>query len=728
MAAIDAGRVDAGRVDAGRADTGRTAGRRAAAAARARPDAVARAGLLVWAPVWLGTGIGAWFGLRTDPGPAFYTAATLLGAVAAWVAARSTRWADDGAARPDLATWLRGIGFAVALIATGTALAGLRAQRVEAPVLAWRHYGAIEGRVVEIDRSARDRMRLTLDQVVLPGTAPARTPARVRLALMDPGPLPDIGQRVMTTGHLGPPPGPAEPGGFDFRRSAFFERLGAVGYTRNPVLTIAPAPARGAMALHRLRMRASAGIAEAIGGQEGAVAAALLTGDRSRIAEVTNDIMRQSNLYHIVSISGLHMAMLAGFVYAALRLGLIGLQAGGALPLGPPMHKMAAAGALLAAGAYLWLSGGGVPTERAFIMVAVMLGAILADRRAISLRTVALAATIILVINPEGLVTPGFQMSFAATLALILVAGPWARMAPRLPWILRPVAMLVISSLVAGLATGPIAAAHFNRSAQYGLLANLLAVPVMGTLVMPAGVIAAVLAPVGLAGPALWVMGLGTRWMLAVAEWTAALGGAVVAVPSPPPGAYPLMAGGVLMAVLTLRRGAPMTVRLGGAAGTGAALLGLALWVTTPRPDVLIAPGGGAVGVLTAAGRALSKPANAFIADSWLRADGDMASAADAAARPGWSGQRRARTTRIEALGLVHLTGKAAPAAIAAACRNGVIVVSDVAAPEGQRRGDCQLFDLTRLRRSGSVAGYLSNGSLTWITAAQRAGRRPWAR
>lgn len=696
--------------------------------ARVRPDAVARAGLFVWTPVWLGTGIGVWFGLRWEPGAAFYVATTLIGLIAAWAAIRARNWADRGAVRPGTATWARGVGFAVALMAAGAGLAGLRAHRVDAPVLSYRYYGPVEGRVVQIDRSARDRMRLTLDRVVLPGTGPHRTPARVRMALTRPDALPDIGQRVMTTGHLGPPPGPAEPGGFDFRRGAFFDRLGAVGHTRNPVLTIAPAPPGGAIALHRLRMRASAGIAEAIGGQEGAVAAALMTGDRSRIAEATNEVMRQSNLYHIVSISGLHMAMLAGFVYATLRMALVAAQAGGTAAMRWPMHKLAAAGALLAAAAYLWLSGGGVATERAFIMVAVMLGAILADRRAISLRTVALAATIILVLNPEGLVTPGFQMSFAATLALILIAGPWARMAPHLSWILRPVAILVISSLVAGLATGPIAAAHFNRSAQYGLLANLLAVPVMGTLVMPAGVIAAVLAPIGLAGPALWVMGLGTRWMLAVADWISGLNGAVMAVPAPPPGAYPLIAAGVLIAVLTLRRGAVPGARLGGGAGMAAALLGLGMWVAAPRPAILIAPEGGAVGILTPAGRSLSKPANAFIAESWLKADGDIASAADAAARPGWSGARGARSARIGDVTVLHLTGKAAPDAIAAACRNGAVVASDAPAPDHQRLAGCHLFDLTRLRRTGAVAGHVDQGRVIWTTTADVTGRRLWAR
>ncbi|WP_371823291.1 ComEC/Rec2 family competence protein [Paracoccus sp. Z118] len=690
-----------------------------------RPDTVARAGLFIWIPVWLGVGIGGWFALKSEPGAALYAVLTAVGLIAAWTTLRSVAWAETGRVDPRAAGLMRGAAFAIGLIAAGACVAGLRAHRVDAPILAFRYYGPVEGRVIEIDRSARDRMRLTLDRVVLPGRSPERTPERVRLSLTEPGGLPEIRERVMTTGHLGPPPGPAEPGGFDFRRSAFFGRLGAVGYTRNPVLTIAPAPEGGAAALQRLRHRASAGIADGIGGQAGAVASALMTGDRSRIAESTNQVMRDSNLYHIVSISGLHMAMLAGFVYAAFRWALIGMQAARLIPLGPPVHTAAALAALVAAAGYLWLSGGGVATERAFIMVAVMLGAILADRRAISLRTVALAATMILIASPEALVTPGFQMSFAATLALILIAGPWSRVSPLLPWILRPIAMLILSSLVAGLATGPIAAAHFNRSAQYGLLANLIVVPVMGTLVMPAGVIAALLAPLGLAAPVLWVMGIGTRWMLLVAEWIAGLGGAVYAVPTPPAATLPLMGGGALIAVLVLRPGVRGIARSAGLLAVVAAVLGLALWALAERPAILIAPEGGAVGILTPEGRSLSKPANAFIADSWIEADGDTATADEAATRPGWSGERGIRTARLGEASVVHLTGKSAPDRLAEMCRPGVIIVTD--ADAARAPAACTLFDLGRLRETGSMAGHLKDGTLRWTTAADVTGKRLWS-
>ncbi len=599
------------------------------APAIARSPVSVRAGMLPWVPFWMALGIGGWFSLRNEPGSGFNIVLGAIGGLCLamiWLA----RWqAECGRLDWLWADRLRLAIFALMLVVIGAGLAGLRAYSVAAPVLDFRYYGPVEGRVVGIDRSARDRMRIVLDQLRLHDVAPSKIPRRARISLLTAAELPVPGQRVMLTAHLSPPPGPSEPGGFDFRRMAWFEGLGAIGYTRTPVMAVAaPDDSGGTYALHRLRMSLAASIRQQIGGQPGAVAAALMSGDRSGIDEATNEIMRASNLYHIISISGLHMSMLAGFVYAALRLMGATAQGLGAFP-GWPLHKFAAGGALMASAAYLWLSGGGVATERAFIMVAVMLVAIIADQRAISLRTVAIAAIIILAFNPEALTSPGFQMSFAATVALILVQGPWLRMSPHLPWWLRPVLLLLVSSLVASFATSPIAAAHFGRMTQYGLLANLLVVPVIGTLVMPGGVFAALLAPVGLAAPALWLVGLGTKWMLLVAEWVAGLDGAVLLLPAAPWLVLPL--GGVgamllLLAPVQQLLAARWLTRLRRVTGAVFLVMALLLWRGSERPLVLVSAEGDAVGVLTAAGRVPSKPrGGAFAVTNWLEADGDAA-------------------------------------------------------------------------------------------------------
>ncbi|MDO5642967.1 MAG: ComEC/Rec2 family competence protein, partial [Paracoccus sp. (in: a-proteobacteria)] len=291
-----------------------------------------RAGLLPWAPFHMALGIGLWFGLPAQPGMVAHAlaGAGLLAGIFLW------RVSPDHAR----ATPLRLAGFALICAALGFSLCGLRDWRVAAPALSFRYYGAIEGRVIHVDRSSRDRIRLTLDKPRLERTAPERTPRTVRLSLPDgvtEAPAP--GTWVMLTGHLGPPPGPAEPGGFDFRRMAWFSGLGAIGYTRTPVLVTAPPEPGGIYRLHRLRMALSAAMQDEIGGQAGAVASAVMTGDRSGIAEATNQQMRDSNLYHIISISGLHMGMLAGFVYAAARLLAAGLQGFAGRGHGLAAHK-----------------------------------------------------------------------------------------------------------------------------------------------------------------------------------------------------------------------------------------------------------------------------------------------------------------------------------------------------------------------------------------------------
>ncbi|WP_181420721.1 ComEC/Rec2 family competence protein [Rhodobacter viridis] len=636
---------------------------------------------VLWAPLGLGTGVGLYFLLPFEPGVPVFAGAALVIVLAVLV-------------------WLRGPGFLhlpatlLVMAALGLMSASWRAHAVAAPVLGFNYYGPVEGRIIGIDRSARDVIRLTLDQVTLSRVAPEARPAKIRIALHgDIARLaPEPGLRVATTAHLSPPAEPIAPGAWDFRRNAWFEGLGALGYTRSPVVVIAPPAEDWGLAAHRVRMRLSAAMQAHIGGQAGAVAAALMTGDRSGIAEATNATMRASNLYHIVSISGLHMGMLAGFVFGALRWGLALI---GPFALIWPTKKIAAAVALAASTLYLWVSGGDIATQRAWIMTAVMLSAILVDRRALSLHTVALAAIFLLLLWPEALTGPGFQMSFAATVALILMAAPWAAHHHRLPWVLRPVIMLVLTSLVAGLATAPIAAAHFGRMSQYGILANLLAVPVMGIVVMPAGVLAAVLAPLGLAGPALWLMGLGTEWVLAVAEFVAGLAGAQTFLPEPPGWVLPVLALAAGAAVLS--RGAFRSAMV------AVLLLAFAGWGLASRPALLIAPEGALVGLMTPEGRALSKAAPSFTAEGWLEADGDAVTPKEAVARAGFSGPKGVRQAAWQGRALWHLSGKSALANLEKTCRDGALVVLDTIAPEGFK-GDCQLYDARRLARTGALA------------------------
>jgi len=294
--------------------------------------------------------------------------------------------------------------WAVVLVALGLCLAGARAHQMAEPVIGWRYYGPIEGRIVDMDRSASDALRLTLDQVVLDDVRPSRTPARVRVSLHGQQGFitPEPGMVVILTGHLSPPGGPVEPGGFDFQRHAWFQGLGAVGYTRTPVLTLEP-PGEG-LWMFKARMGLSDRVQAGLPGEAGAFAAAIMSGDRSGMGQETLRALRLSNLAHLLAISGLHMGLLAGFVFAAFRVGFSLIPAVG---LRVPAKKISALGALAVAAVYLGLSGGNVATERAFVMAAVALVAVMADRRVLSLRAVAVAAVIVLVLRPEAVLGPG---------------------------------------------------------------------------------------------------------------------------------------------------------------------------------------------------------------------------------------------------------------------------------------------------------------------------------
>lgn len=655
-----------------------------------------RGHLFPWAPVCLGLGIGVFFSLLWEPGWQVY--GPLLGLIA--VCVLLALWRPGG---------LAALVWGLALVALGFCLAGWRAHSLAGPVLDWRYYGAIEGRIVGLDRSASDAVRVTLDRVVLERVRQEKRPNRVRISLHGPAATLIPGQRIMTTGHLSPPQGPVEPGGFDFRRHAWFQGLGAVGYTRNPVVTVAPPDqGRAGLAVFSLRMAMSRHVIDSIGGDVGGFAAAVTTGDRSGMSQDALTALRASNLAHLLAISGLHMGLLAGFVFAALRIGLSLIPP---IALRFPVKKVAALGALGAGAFYLLLSGGNVATERAFIMAAVVLCAVLVDRRAFSLRAVAVAALIVMVLRPETLLGPGFQMSFAATTALVAVFG-WLRDAdlPKAPKWSMPVLGVLMSSGIAGLATAPVGAAHFNMLAHYGLIANLVSVPLMGALVIPAAVLAAVLSPLGLDFIGLWLMGLGLRWILGVGHFVTGLEGANSFVVSPDPIVLPMLCLGALWLILWQTR-----ARL---IGVLPMLAAFGIWAMADRPAALIADTGGLIGVMTDQGRALSKArGGGFIARNWLENDGERIEQDVAAARwPG--GLNKVQTTRVADLELVHVIGKRAAAGFHD-CRKDQLIISSVPL---KLDGPCDLYDPKRLSRTGSLA----IGPKGITTAADLAGSRIW--
>ena len=672
--------------------------------------------LALWIPVLFAVGIAAYFQVAAEP-PGW-----MLAAIATFLAmGLGTLFRIGPTARILL--------LALMLPLAGFAVAGLRARLVAAPVLPHAMSVNVEGDVVGLDRSGSDRPRVLLDDVVIHGLPPSRTPARVRISL-DPSTPEDIvqpGIRLLGYARLSPPAAPAEPGGFDFRRMAWFDRLGAVGYARTPMLEMAGNGGAARLdwraGIFALRVHLSRAIQHALPGRNGGFAAAILTGDRSGVDPVALGTLRASNLAHLLAISGLHMGLLTGFVFASIRYGLA-LVPGVALR--HPTKKYAAIVALVAGLAYLALSGANVATQRAFIMTAVVLVAVLIDRPAFTLRSVALAAMIVLVIRPESLTEAGFQMSFAATTGLIAVfewlrGRAWWRESQSARWsYLRPVIGVAVTSTVAGLATAPLSAFHFNTLSQYGLIANVLAVPAMGLLVMPAAVIAGMLAPFGLAAPALWAMDLGIEYILQVAAFVAGLDGALRGVPSGPPASLALIVIGAIFVVLWLG-----PARLLGIVPIG---LGLLVWAQQDRPDILISDNGRLFGIKAAQGRVLnSEKGNGFAASSWLDNDGDLADQAAAFARPGMERSRGRAVMEIPGLGrFVYFASKKPGARADAACGEAAILLAPSLreAPGGR----CLFVGAARLDDEGAMAIRVVGGRPS-IEGAKSANRgRPWTR
>ncbi|WP_275762056.1 ComEC/Rec2 family competence protein [Albimonas sp. CAU 1670] len=667
----------------------------------------------LWAPVLLGLGIWIYFSLTREP-DAWAVAACVALPAALLAALTMGRRVVASVTLPPMAVSAL---VAASLVAAGFAAAALRAEHVTAPVLAERIDATVQGRVAEITRSHTDRRRVELRDLVIYGLSPERTPERVRVTLLE-GAFArkvSLGERIEVFAQLGPPEGPVEPGGFDFRRHAWFEKLGGIGFARGPLVAAHPEVAEAAapepwslhslsLAVERFRGRLTDGILAALPGREGAFAAAILTGSREEVRGEEMQALRDSNLAHLLAISGLHMGLLASIVFWTARLLL---AASPWLAVRLPTKKTAAAIALAAAAGYLAVSGASVATQRAFVMAAAALIAIMLDRPAISLRALAAAALAILALRPESLMDAGFQMSFAATAALV---AAWELARDR-RW-LRPThqtgrgrrlllwaAGLLLTSFVAGAATAPFAAAHFNRLTGWGLPANLLAAPVMAFWVAPMGALSAALAPLGLHQWPLTAMGWGVGLILDIAQFFAGLPGAVRPVSSPPPLALPLLALGGLWLVIWASR-----LRL---LGLGAMLAAAILWLPGgERPELLIAPRASAMGVLGPQGRAVDRARGAgYPISTWLANDGDPVEQAVAAGRPGIDRQpRRAEAVLDNGWRVVLLGGLVDASTLHAECAPRTVLVAYAARPGAAAPGPCVTLDGAALRGLGAVS------------------------
>jgi competence protein ComEC len=671
--------------------------------------------LLLWCPPALSAGIGIYFALDTEPGRALAALLAVLGLVLLWLGRRF----------PVLVL--------VAAVALGFALAKARSELAATPLLtATTGEVTISGRVESVDRASAGRMVLILTPAAIDGVAAEKLPRRLRLSASAKLGHPAPGTEIAFKARLAPLPAPVMPGGFDYGRTLWFDSIGGTGRITS-ALTITGTESgwdeRLEAWLSDVRTSMGARIHAALDEPYASFADALITGERSSIPPEINRSLLVSGLFHILSISGLHMWLVAGGVFWSVRAVLALVPA---LALAWPIKKWAAAAAVAAALFYLLLADSGVATERSFIMVAVVFFAVMVDRPALSARNLAIAALIVLLREPEAAVEASFQMSFLAVLGLVAFHEAWSRYqsgrlkeegqhrhwAYRLAaWGVTAMVLSLFTSLIAGASSSLPAAYHFGRLSPYGVLANGLAIPVVGIVVMPAALMSVLLMPLGLEWLPLRIMAAGLSLVILISDWIAGLPGADAVMARPAAAAVVVMAVGLVgFALLS-----------GLVRGAGLVLIGLggAMVLQPPAgPDLLIERTGQNMVLRTEDGLLVpAKPRRArFSVEKWLAANGEEETLSAAAKRSGWrceDGRCRAVVKGRRVLYLSGIEGQPFD------CNQTDIVIADF-----PLRGACRAvsvrIDRFDLWRYGAHAVYLEDASVSLRTARQQQGQRPW--
>lgn len=664
----------------------------------------------------LGLGALAYFALTFEPSRVWGIAALLAAMLCAYLSSYlPQRW-------PLMAVGLAALGFAATI---------WRAEVMDTPVLAERTPPiTMKGQVVDAYGHQDGRPRVTLALAEAGRLDAGHRPALVRIALRKTDERPEPGSWIELTGRLTPLPTPVAPGAYDFARAAYFDGIGAYGFAMGAPRNIGPiGPTtlieRFAVWMASGRHDASARIRAVLPGSAGAIAAALTVGDRSEISEVDEEALRDSSLAHVLSISGLHMAIVGLGVCNVLRF-LAALVP--PIALRYQVKKWAAAIALLAAGGYLMLSGASVPAQRSFIMIGLMFVAIMVDRSPFTLRVVAVSALVVLLIAPESIVDPSFQMSFAAVTALVSAFEAFEASQARRgrPLILRDtwtgrltyaLFVALLASVVAGLATAPYAAFHFNRVAAYGVVANVLAMPVISFVIMPCAAITLLVMPLGLEFWPVKIMGWGIDAMLWIAHQTSSWPGASSLVPSPPAWGLGLVTLGGLW--LLLWRGRWRMI------GVGPIIAGLLAASVVRAPDILVDRDVGNVAVRSDGRLAIvSGRRGRFAAEEWLERDGDASEIKDSARRGRsgvWQCQGKICTADLGRIRVAY-AGKGISEAQACSAPPDILIT----AINGPNCGRRLTIGPAQTQAQGAYAIWVDEGTITTESVRDEIGERPW--
>ena len=669
----------------------------------------------LWLPVGLGFGIAWYFWLPTEPTPWLGAGMSVALAGIALVMRRKPAWLAV-----TLVLLTGALGFTAAQIQTW----GQRAPMVS------HELGIVTatGRVITTE-SMPDGVRLTLSDVTIDRLPPESTPDQIRIGLKGRFTAPPPGAMIRVRAQLHPSATPAEPGAYDFQRQAFFDGNGAVGSAlETPDVIEGPPPSswRGLMLqMEALRALLHQRCVEILPDPAtSTVTEALLNGEQTAIPQDVMNDYRYSGLAHLLSISGLHIALVAGLVYFLVRALLASIEP---VALRYPIKKWAALAGLLAAFAYLALVGPAAPTLRSVLSTGTVMIAIMADRNPISMRLLMISAVVILAYTPEQMLGPSFQMSFAAVGALITtyeVANSWLQRWRTETGALGQAGLYligsVLTSVVATLATLPFSLYHFQQMALYGVLSNMIAVPLTTFWVMPWALAVYVLLPFGLDAWALIPMGWGVAACNWLAHVTAALPGSVLWVPAMPvTGLAAIVLGGLWLMLWRERW------RLWGLLPI---TLGFASILAAPHPDLLISSDGAVMAVRMADGGLSfnnAKAAKGLVGQTWLHRDGT-----NQAAEP-WPAEGHSADDRLscDEWGCLYRAGEITTTlvrdrmALDEDCETSNLMVA--ADPVHGCPGPV-IIDFWSLRHNGAYAVWLSDGHITTRSVTPERGNRPW--
>ena len=665
---------------------------------------------VLWFPVGMGLGIILYFSLETEP--TWHTPWLLLvGSSIGLVICRSE----------PLCLTLQLALFSVAL---GFILIDWRVARVTAPRIQDPLYNARITAFVDSVELEPSGYRLILSDLAGDPWITDPPPAFVRVKRQTMTDPPRAGDRIAVNVNLWPPGAPVIPlGTYDFQRYAFFQRLGASGVAlKDPSILETPETLGNSLFIARLRESLQARIIHSLNqSPEASVIITLMTGERGNLSADLKQTFIHSGLAHLLSISGLHVGLIGGAMFFFVRGGLAAVPF---FALRYPIKKWAATMSIGIILFYMLIAGARIPTIRATIMIGLMMGAIMVDRRPLSIRLILVAAVVILVFIPESVLTPSFQMSFFIILALCSLSETLGKRVKR--WqaekglLAKGISFALGIAIVSGVATLVsllFTAFHFQMMTGVGVITNMVAVPLTSILIMPFILLTYLAFPFGAESLPLAIAALGVERLIAIASWGASLDFAIFFTYSMPIAVFGFFLFGLLW--LCLWKSSWRWL------GLGSALVGGIVFLYSPAPDIFIDGRNSLIALRTSdASLSLSRRTRAsYTVRTWQQHNANHPFSSP------WPERGTHDTLSCDPLGCVYqrnghqIAFPRKPAALREDCQNASLVVALFLIK------DCEVavIDAFKLYAHGAHIVYLEpNRPIRIVSVKSRRGLRPW--